>query len=193
MKLTSLLSGPVTVVILLALAVIWGISAYNHLVKLRQWVKEAWSQIDVQLIRRNDLIPNLVETVKGYAKHEEATLEKVVAQRQHVQELRAGDASPEQVMAAANQLSATLKSLFAVAEAYPDLKANTNFLNLQEELANTENKIAYARQLYNSSVAEYNIKRETFPSNLIANICGFQEVKQLEATEAERQAPKVQF
>ncbi|RLK62897.1 LemA family protein [Atopobacter sp. AH10] len=193
MVATNFFSTKLVILVVILLALVWGISAYNRLIKLRQWVKEAWSQIDVQLIRRNDLIPNLVETVKGYTKHESETLEKVIAQRQQIQELRVGDADPSQIMAAANQLSSSLKSLFAVAESYPDLKANANYLRLQEELANTENKIAYSRQLYNSSVAEYNIKRETVPSNLIASLFNFKEEKQLEAQEAERQVPKVQF
>lgn len=193
MVATNFFSTKLVILVVILLVLVWGISAYNRLIKLRQWVKEAWSQIDVQLIRRNDLIPNLVETVKGYTKHESETLEKVIAQRQQIQELRVGDADPSQIMAAANQLSSSLKSLFAVAESYPDLKANANYLRLQEELANTENKIAYSRQLYNSSVAEYNIKRETVPSNLIASLFNFKEEKQLEAQEAERQVPKVQF
>ncbi|WP_035446377.1 LemA family protein [Atopobacter phocae] len=182
--------------IILAIVVVvglWFIVTYNQLIKLRNWVKEAWSQIDVQLTRRNDLIPNLVETVKGYAKHERETLESVIEQRKQVVQLQAGDASPEQVMAASNQLSQTLKSIFALSESYPDLKANSNFIALQEELSNTENKIAYARQLYNSSVAEYNIKRESIPSNIVASLGNFKAEALLQAEEAARTAPKVQF
>ncbi|MGO2696479.1 MAG: LemA family protein [Bavariicoccus seileri] len=176
-----------------AVLVVWGIAIYNNLVKLRQWVKEAWSQIDVQLQRRNDLIPNLVATVKGYAKHEQGTLEKVTEQRNQLVKLQADNASPEVQMELSNQLTNTLKTLFAVSENYPDLKANTNFLNLQEELTNTENKISYARQLYNSSVAKYNIKTETIPSNIIAGIGGFKAEELLKTPEEDRAVPEVSF
>ena len=154
---------------IIAVVIIWAVSAYNGLVKLKNWVSEAAAQIDVQLGRRNDLIPNLVETVKGYAKHEQETLSQVIAMR--------------------NQLT----TIFALSESYPDLKANTNFIKLQEELTNTENKIAYSRQLYNSSVAQYNIKIQMIPNNIIANFGGFTKEQMLEIPAEERAVPKVQF
>ena len=173
------------------LVVLWGVSAYNNLIKLKNWVKEAWAQIDVQLQRRNDLIPNLVETVKGYAKHEQETLTRVIEMRNKLTNM--GDASPQETMEVSNQLTGALKTIFALSESYPDLKANTNFLNLQEELSNTENKIAYSRQLYNSSVATYNIKIQAFPSNIVAGIHKFTEEKMLETPTEEKAVPKVSF
>ena len=159
---------PLAIVVLL---VLWAIGAYNGLVNRRNAAKNAWSQIDVQLKRRYDLIPNLVETVKGYASHERETLQAVVEARQ--QAINVSDSVAEQAKAE-NMLSQTLRSLFAVAEAYPDLKANQNFLALQEELASTENKISFARQHYNDSAMTYNNKIEMFPSNIVANIFNFQ-------------------
>ena len=173
------------------LVVLWGVSAYNNLIKLKNWVQEAWAQIDVQLQRRNDLIPNLVETVKGYAKHEQETLTRVIEMRNKLTNM--GDASPQETMEVSNQLTGALKTIFALSESYPDLKANTNFLNLQEELSNTENKIAYARQLYNSSVAKYNIKLQTIPTNFIANMAGFTQEVLLETPEEARKVPEVKF
>jgi len=167
---------------------IYAIATYNTLVRMRNWVRESWSQIDVQLKRRHDLIPNLVETVKGYAKHEQETLDKVIRARNM---LLSG--SPNERMAADHELQAALKSIFALAEAYPDLKANQNFLHLQEELTNTENKVAYSRQLYNKTVADYNTKREQFPSNIIANMFGFREEQLLTIPEAEKEVPTVKF
>lgn len=175
----------IAIVVLLA---IFFIASYNSLVKLRNWIKEAWSQIDVQLKRRHDLIPNLVETVKGYASHEKETLEKVIQARN---QLVSG--SPQERIEADNQLQGALRSLFALKEAYPELKANQNFLKLQEELTSTENKIAYSRQLYNKTVAQYNIKRETFPTVLIAGMLGFQPQEQLSIPEEEREVPQVSF
>ncbi|MBE3550978.1 MAG: LemA family protein [Brockia lithotrophica] len=166
----------------------YAVGVYNGLVRYRNWIQESWAQIDVQLKRRHDLIPNLVETVKGYMKYEQETLEKVVAMRNR---LVAG--SPEERVEADNQLTGALRQLFALAENYPDLKANENFLRLQEELTTTENKIAYARQLYNKTVAEYNIRRETFPANLFAGMFGFARVEPLSIPEAEREAPQVRF
>ncbi|PTQ51135.1 MAG: LemA protein [Brockia lithotrophica] len=166
----------------------YAVGVYNGLVRYRNWIQESWAQIDVQLKRRHDLIPNLVETVKGYMKYEQETLEKVVAMRNL---LVAG--SPEERVEADNQLTGALRQLFALAENYPDLKANENFLRLQEELTTTENKIAYARQLYNKTVAEYNIRRETFPANLFAGMFGFARVEPLSIPEAEREAPQVRF
>ncbi len=173
--------------IALAIAVI---VTYNSLVALKNQVKNAWSQIDVQLKRRHDLIPNLVETVKGYAAHESGTLEKVIKARQ--QAVNITD-SVKNRAAAENVLSGALKSLFAVAENYPELKANENFLHLQEELTSTENKISFARQFYNDSVLEYNNKKEMFPSNIIANIFNFENREFFEIDVAEKAAPQVKF
>ncbi len=181
----SLLIGIIAVIVLLA---IFLIASYNSLIKLRNWVKESWSQIDVQLKRRYDLIPNLVETVKGYAAHEQETLEKVIQARNQLVQ-----GSPQERIDADNMLQGALKSIFALSEAYPDLKANQNFLKLQEELTTTENKVAYSRQLYNKTVADYNIKRETFPTVIIAGMLGFQQEDQLTIPEAEREAPQVSF
>jgi len=178
----------VVVIVIVALILIYGIVTYNSLVKLRNWVKESWSQIDVQLKRRHDLIPNLVETVKGYAAHEKETLDRVIQARSQLV-----NGSPKERMAADNALTGALKSIFALSESYPELKANQNFLALQEELAATENKVAYSRQLYNKTVADYNIKRESFPSNIIANMFGFRPEELLAIPETEREAPKIKF
>lgn len=171
--------------------VIAWIFIYNGLVRNRLWVTEAWSQIDVQLKRRNDLIPNLVETVKGYATHEKDTLEKVVSLRNRLTEGGTGDQT--QTMKLSNQLSDQLRTIFALAEAYPDLKANQSFQNLQQELSQTEDKIAYARQLYNSSVTQYNIKLNTFPNNMVAKLHKFHPESVLETPQGEQQVPRVQF
>ncbi|MCX7013716.1 MAG: LemA family protein [Candidatus Sumerlaeota bacterium] len=167
-----------------------GIVIYNGLVNLRNQTKNAWSQIDVQLKRRYDLIPNLVETAKGYIAHERQTLEAVTKARQ-----MAIDAQGVKAQAAAeNMLTSTLRSLFAVAENYPDLKANQNMLALQEELTSTENKISFARQFYNDSAMRYNTKRETFPSNIVASVFSFAAVEFFEVEDAvERKVVKVQF
>jgi LemA protein len=177
----------VGLVVVIALFVI---GIYNRLVQLRQQVKNAWSQIDVQLKRRYDLIPNLVETAKGYLTHERETLEAVTKARQ-----MAIDASTvKDQIAAENMLTSTLRSLFAVSEAYPDLKANQNMLTLQEELTSTENKIGFARQFYNDQVMAYNTQIETFPANLIAGTFNFhkEEFFEIELAE-EREVPKVAF
>jgi LemA protein len=174
---------------LLALLAVIGIAAYNSLVVSKNRVENAWSQIDVQLKRRNDLVPNLVETVKGYAAHEHDTFEMVTKAR--AQMVGAGNVA-EQAQAS-NQLSQALKSLFAVAEAYPELKANQNFLMLQEELAGIENKIAYARQFYNDSVLRFNASIQSFPNVLFARSMGFSEKKYFEVPEGEREVPKVKF
>lgn len=168
--------------------VVYIVLQYNKMIKLRNWVKESWSQIDVQLKRRHDLIPNLVNTVKGYATHEQETLEKVIQARN---QLISG--TPQQRIDADNELQTTLKSIFALGESYPELKANQNFLQLQEELTTTENKVAYSRQLYNKTVADYNIKRESFPTNIIAGMFGFKKEEQLSIPEAEREVPNVSF
>ena len=172
------------------LLVLIAIGIYNGLVNLRNQTKNAWSQIDVQLKRRYDLIPNLVETAKGYMAHERQTLEAVTKARQ-----MAIDAKGVKEQAAAeNMLTSTLRSLFAVSENYPDLKANQNMLALQEELTSTENKISFARQFYNDSAMRYNTKRETFPSNIVASIFNFAAVEFFEVEDAaERKAVKVQF
>jgi len=174
---------------LIAVLVIYLIGLYNGLVKARNAVKNAWSQIDVQLKRRHDLIPNLVESVKGYVTHERETLEAVVKARQ--QAIRATGGVEERAEAE-NALTQTLRSLLAVAEAYPDLKANQNFLALQEELATTENKIGFARQYYNDAAMRYNNSVEVFPSNIIANLSTFRSEPffQMEAA-GERLAPQV--
>ena len=174
-----------------AVGVLWVIGAYNGLVRFRNEVKNAWSQIDVQLKRRYDLIPNLVETVKGYMSHERETLEAVVKARQQAIDISGGIEDRAKVE---NALSQTLRQLFAVAEAYPDLKANQNFLALQEELTSTENKIGFARQYYNDSVLRLNNKIEMFPSNIVAGMFNFtrEQFFQVEAPE-ERQAVKVSF
>lgn len=167
------------------------ITAYNGLQRAKVYTEESWSQIDVQLKRRNDLIPNLVETVKGYAKHESETLEKVVQLRNQLTEIPAGD--HEETLKVSNQITDSLRTIFALSENYPDLKANQNFLSLQEELTNTENKIAYSRQLYNSSAAQYDQKLLTFPSNIVAKIHQFTKVDYLETPKEEKEAPKVKF
>jgi LemA protein len=163
--------------------------SYNKLVKLRNRIANAWAQIDVQLRRRYDLIPNLVETVKGYAKHEKETFEAVTQARANAINAQ-GVAAQGQ---AENQITNALKSLFAVAEAYPDLKANANFLNLQEELTSTEGRIAYARQFYNDAVLQLNTKVQSFPSNVIANMFGFREHEYFEADDTSRGPVSVQF
>jgi len=173
--------------------IIWFIGyivfTYNSFVGLRHKVKNAWAQIDVQLKRRVDLIPNLVEVVKGYASHEKETFEKVVTARN----LAANATSVEDKIAANNQLTGALKTLFAVSEAYPELKANTNFIELQEALTKTEDKIMFARQFYTDTVTMYNVKIERFPANIIARIFNFVEQPVFEVTANERDVPQVQF
>jgi len=175
--------------IIVAVVVLGLILIFNSLVNLRNQVKNAWAQIDVQLKRRNDLIPNLIETVKGYVKHEKGVLTEVTKARTAVMNA----SSPKESGKASNMLSETLKSLFAVTENYPQLKANENFLQLQEELSGTENKIAYSRQHYNDMVMTYNTKRETFPNNVFAGMFGFKEEESFTASEAERKNVKVSF
>ncbi|AIS08464.1 Membrane protein LemA [Lactobacillus helsingborgensis] len=179
------------IVIIAILLVIVYIAVYNGLQKAKVYTDESWSQIDVQLKRRNDLIPNLVETTKGYAKHEKETLENVVHLRNQLTNIPSDDHA--QTLKVSNQISDALKSIFALSENYPDLKANQNFLKLQEELTNTENKIAYSRQLYNSSAALYDQKLLTFPSNIVAHIHGFKKVDYLQTNESEKEVPKVKF
>jgi len=190
--------------VLLALAVLFAlflIGVYNRLVAARNAYKNAFAQIDVQLTRRYDLIPNLVETAKGYLKHERDTLEAVTrARNSAVAGLKAAAASPgdpaaiQQLAGAENALSGALGRLFAVAEAYPDLKANQNMMQLSEELTSTENKVAFARQAYNDSVMQYNTTREVFPNNIVAGAFRFDAAELLEIDGAEkRAAPKVSF
>jgi LemA protein len=169
-------------------AVLWLVSVYNGLVRGRNEVKNAWSQIDVQLKRRHDLVPNLVETVKGYAKHESETLQKVTAARNMAVAAR----GPAQVGAAESQLTAAVSGLFAIAEQYPDLKASANFIGLQEELTSTENRIGFARQAYNDSVMRFNNQREQFPNSVVAG--SFEKAEMLELTSAaEREVPQIKF
>jgi LemA protein len=191
----GLLGGAFLVVLLVlagvvAVVALWFVFTYNGLVRLRNQVKNAWSQIDVQLKRRYDLIPNIVETVKGYAAHEKETFERVIQARQ-----RGIDASTvKQQQEAENMITGALRQLFALSEAYPNLKANENFLALQEELASTENKIGFARQYYNDTVKDFNTRQEMFPANLVASMLGFQPAEFFEIEEAsQREAPKVKF
>jgi LemA protein len=177
------------------------IGGYNTLVTLRNRFKNAWAQIDVQLKRRYDLIPNLVETAKGYLKHERGTLEAVIAARNQASQASVqvtanpGDAGAmKQLMAAEGSLTASLGRLFAIAEAYPDLKANTTMNGLMEELTSTENKVSFSRQAYNDSVMVYNTQREVFPSNIIAGMFNFAAAELFVVEKAEeREAPKVAF
>jgi len=175
------------VVILVLILYLWGL--YNSLVKESTDIDEAWSQIDVQLKRRTDLIPNLVETVKGYAKHEKTVFAEVTKARSAMMKAD----TPARMAQADNMLTGALKSLFAVAENYPQLRANENFVQLQKELSDTEDKIAYARQYYNTQVMEYNLKVKTFPNSLVAKQFGFSEKEYFKTAEAERQAVKVKF
>ncbi len=177
------------IVVVLAIAVI---GIYNGLVRGRNQVKNAWAQIDVQLKRRYDLIPNLIETVKGYVKHERETLEAVTTARNLAQKLASSGAGERARVE--GELTSALGRLLAVAEAYPDLKANQNFLALQEELTSTENKIGFSRQFYNDSVLRYNNQTQQFPSNVVAGMFGFQRAEFFETkAEIEREAPKVSF
>ncbi len=176
-------------IFLLVLVVVYLISIYNSLASLRVKVREAWSGIDVQLKRRVDLIPNLVETVKAYAKHEKEVFESVTQARSAL--MNAG--SHKEALQADNRLTGALKSLFAVAEAYPELKAQEGFVNLQNELSDTESKIAYSRQFYNSVVRDLNAKIVTFPGNVFAGIFGFKQEEFFEAQENEKEPVKVSF
>lgn len=181
------LSLIIIIIVVAALVYIWFI--YNSLITTRMRINEALSQIDVQLKRRTDLIPNIVETVKGYAKHEKDVLEDVTKARASLMKAE----TTEEKAKANNALSDTLKSLFAVAENYPNLKASENFLELQEELSDTENKIAYSRQFYNSNVMDYNTKLQLFPGSIIANMFHFQPATFFAADEKDKEPVKVQF
>ncbi len=176
---------------LVVIAIIWAIGQYNALVRLRNLVQESWRQIDVELQRRHDLIPNLVETVKGYASHERATLEEVTQARTIA---AAPGSSPAEQAQQENMLTQALGRLFAVAEAYPDLKANQNFLQLQAELTNTEDRVAAGRRFYNANVRAMNTKIEVFPTSIIAGMFHFTREEYFETEDpAARQAPNVQF
>ncbi len=179
--------------ILLAVIVVvaaWLIFTYNGLVTLKNRVDEAWSDIDVQLKRRYDLIPNLVATVKGYATHEAGTLEKVISARSNAMAAQ----GPHDKAVAENMLTNTLKSIFALSEAYPDLKANQNFLKLQDELSDTENKVQASRRFYNGNVRDFNTKLQVFPTNMIAGVLGFVKREFFEVdSKEEREAPQVAF
>jgi LemA protein len=176
-------------IIVLVLIVLWAISVYNSLIALRNRVKDQWAQIDVQLKRRFDLIPNLVETVKGYTKHESETLEAVIKARNTY----VSATVPEEQMKADGELTKAISKLFALTESYPDLKANTNFQALQQELTETESKIAAARQFYNDTVMVYNNKVSMVPSNIIAGLFKFNKEAFFEANETERQNVQVKF
>src|SRR5256886_1896571 len=198
----SLFLLPLFIIIPLFFVLIYVVSAYNRLVALRNRFKNAFAQIDVQLKRRYDLIPNLVEVAKGYIKHERETLEAVTQARNTAQTAAAaasaapGNPAAMQALGAAEtQLTGVLGRLMAVAEAYPDLKANQNMMSLQEELSSTENKVAFARQAFNDSVMEYNTRRESFPANVFAGMFNFGPAELLQATESpeERKAPQVKF
>ena len=182
----------ILIILLIVGIIVWWISTYNGFVGLRTHIDEAWSQIDVQLQRRNDLIPNLVETVKGYAKFESSTLEKVTALRSELTNIP-DDADVNKVMKKSNELTNTLRSIFAVSENYPDLKASGQYQALMEELQNTENKIAYSRQLYNSTVANYDQKLQSFPDSVVGKCGHFVKCDYLKTDEKAKQVPKVQF
>ncbi|MQS75027.1 LemA family protein [Companilactobacillus halodurans] len=182
--MTTLIINAIIVILVIAYA-----GMYNNLVKYRNRAREFSSQIDVQLKRRTDLIPNLVETVKGYAKHERETLSNVVELRNNV----TNASSLQDKVKADSALTGALRQVFALAENYPDLKANQEFSQLMEELTNTENKVSYARQAYNSQVQAYDTAIQTFPRNMIAKIHGFTEMQFLEIPDVEKEAPKVKF
>ena len=191
--MSGLLIGLIVIVLIVVVLIAWVIGLYNSLQRRKLNAENAWSDIDVQLKRRHDLIPNLVSTVKGYAEHEKSTFDAVTQARAAA----VGANGIAEQAGAENMLTQALGKMFAVAEAYPDLKANTNFLNLQEELTSTENKIGFARQHYNRSVNQFNEATKTFPSNIIAGSFGFTEMDFFELDEAEaaqvKQAPKVEF
>jgi len=196
------MTGLIILTAIVLVVLFWGVGAYNRLVSLQNQVKNAFSQIDVQLKRRYDLIPNLVETAKGYMKHERETLEAVIAARNQAVNANAkaaadpGDtAAMRQMASAEGMLSATLGKMFALSESYPDLKANENMMQLTEELTSTENRIAFARQAYNDGVMQYNTSREQFPGSIIAGVFAFKPAELLQSTESpeERKPVKVSF
>ena len=179
----------IVVVAIIVLCVFFVIGTYNKLVNGRNKVKDQFAQIDVQLKRRSDLIPNIVETVKGYAKHEEKTFKEVIEARNKFVSAK----GVNEEINASNEITSALNKLFALSEAYPDLKANTNFLSLQNDLKDTEDKISYARQFYNDTVLTYNNLREMFPSNVVASIFNFEKYEFFKTDEASKEVPKVKF
>ncbi|PIT87654.1 MAG: hypothetical protein COU31_01740 [Candidatus Magasanikbacteria bacterium CG10_big_fil_rev_8_21_14_0_10_40_10] len=182
------------ILVVVAIVAVWLIATYNGLIRLRNRVAEAFSDIDVQLKRRYDLIPNLLETVKGYAKHEAGTLQKVTEARTAAMNMHDNkEATLEQKGQAENMLSNTLKSIFALAENYPDLKASQNFLKLQDELSDTENKIQASRRFYNGNVRDFNTKLQVFPTNMIGNLLTFKVYEFFQAEAGEKANIKVQF
>jgi LemA protein len=186
-RVTNVLIVLLVVVVLVAVV---GVVVYNSLIKRRNQVENAWAQIDVQLKRRVDLIPNLVETVKAYAAHEKETLDAVITARNAAM---AASSSPHAQAEADNVLSGALRQLFALSEAYPDLKANQNFLSLQEELSATEGRVAYARQFYNDSVMTYNNALDQFPTLIFARLLKFERREYFEADESSRDVPRIEF
>jgi LemA protein len=179
----------IILIVVLVLLALYAVVSYNGLVSLRNRIENAWAQIDVQLKRRYDLIPNLVETVKGYASHERETLDAVIQARNAGMNAQ----GPHDQAQAENMISGALKSIFALSEAYPDLKANQNFAQLQEELTGTEGRIAYARQFYNDTVYRYNTKIQSFPSNILANMFRFSEREYFQADDESRGPTQVSF
>ena len=184
----SLIIGLI-VLLIVVIILLWFFGYYNRVIRYENRIDNAWAQIDVQLKRRADLIPNLMETVKGYMHHERETLEAVTKARSAIMTAK----TPQESMNADNMLTGALKSLFAVAESYPDLKANQNFLQLQDELTHTEDKISYSRQHFNDSVLQFNNLIETFPGNIFAKMMGRKERQMLQIPEASREVPKVSF
>ncbi|MFK7918350.1 MAG: LemA family protein [Ilumatobacter sp.] len=180
----------IIILVIAVVVIVVGVALYNGLIRSKNQVENAWSQIDVQLKRRLDLIPNLVETVKGYAAHEQETLEQVINARQAA--IQAPD-TPDGQKAPNDMLSGALGKLFALSEAYPDLKANTNYLALQEELSATEGRVAYARQFYNDAVLGYNNKIESVPSVFVAKMLNYEQREYFEASESARSVPNVEF
>lgn len=174
---------------IIILLLVYVISVYNNLISLKNKVKDSWSQIDVLLKRRSDLIPNIVETVKGYAAHEKETLESIINARNSFN----AASTKEDEIKANNEISSALTKLFALSEAYPELKANENFMGLQKDLKETEDKISFSRQFYNDSVLKYKNKLEMFPSNIIAALFGFKSEEFFEVSENDKEVPKVNF
>lgn len=181
--------GVIIAIAVVLLVIIWFVATYNKLITLRNRKDDQWAQIEVQLKRRADLIPNLVETVKGYAKHEKDTFEDVIKARNTY----VSASTPEEEMKASGEVSKALSKLLMLTENYPELKANENFVSLQNDLKDTEDKVSYARQFYNDSVLTYNNKVEMIPSNIVANITGFKKAVFFEAGEEAKEAPKVSF
>ena len=179
----------IAIIVVLVLLILYVISTYNGLVSLRNKKDDQWSQIDVQLKRRADLIPNLVEIVKGYAKHESETLEKVIEARNTYMTAK----TPEEEMKASGEVTQALNKLLALSEAYPELKANENFLGLQKDVSDTEDKISFARQFYNDSVLTYNNKVQMFPSNLVAGMFHFTKATFFEVSDSDKEVPKISF